>query len=201
MNAFGTNKININSCYNINIDTIQGSNKMQIVKEQSNTRTAEFISESQAANILQRNVGTLRNWRYSGRHAEFLPVFRHDGKVFYAAEDVTFFNGIKKSRIVFHVYPRTAVLFSDEPIPDVDPLQQLSTAEVAMLFGIPKASLDIWRSKGRFCDILPCERSISRVSYLASDVVDFIMNGRAYWKARSIERNHNYRPRTTPRAA
>ncbi|HCL3146631.1 hypothetical protein N5C93_30565 [Pseudomonas nitroreducens] len=168
---------------------------MQIVKEHTKTRTAEFISESQAANILQRNIGTLKNWRYSGRHSDFLPAFKLEGKFFYAAEDVNFFKNIKKSRIVFHVYPRTTVLFTDAPIPKVNPLRELSSAEVAMLFGIPKASLDIWRSKGHFFDILPYERSISRVTYLASDVAAFIMKGREYWQAQSIERNHQYRPR------
>ena len=170
---------------------------MRIIKEQVKTRTAEYVSESQAAAILGRSKGTLRNWRYNERHAQFLPYIRDDsGNVLYNVEDVNFFKTLKKSTRIIHVYPRTAALFSDAPIPALDPEKELSTAEAALIFGIPKASLNIWRSKHQFTDILPSHGSIFRMYYLAGDLTRFIREGRAYWKARSIERNHQYRPRS-----
>jgi DNA-binding transcriptional regulator YiaG len=170
---------------------------MHIIKEQVKTRTAEYVSESQAANILGKSTGTVRNWRYNGKHAQFLPHLRdEDGNVLYNIEDVMLFKSLKMIKRVFHVYPRTPALFSDAPIPALDPEKQLSTAEAALTFGIPKASLNIWRSKRQFSDILPSHGSIFRMYYLAGDLAAFIQNGRTYWKARSIERNHQYRPRS-----
>lgn len=170
---------------------------MHIIKEQVKIRTAEYVSESQAAAMLSRSKGTLRNWRYNERHTQFLPFIRDEaGNVLYNVEDVNFFKILKKSTRIIHVYPRTPALFSDAPIPELDPQKELSTAEAALVFGIPKASLNIWRSKGQFTDILPSHGSIFRMYYLAGDIAAFIQNGREYWKARSVERNHQYRPRS-----
>lgn len=170
---------------------------MHIIKEPVNTRTAEYVSESQAAAMLGRSVGTLRNWRYNERHAQFLLHIRDEaGNVLYNVEDVKFFKTLKESTRIIHVYPRTHALFSDAPIPALNPEKELSTAEAALIFSIPKASLNIWRSKRKFTDILPSHGSIFRMYYLAGDLARFIREGREYWKARSIERNHQYRPRS-----
>jgi hypothetical protein len=170
---------------------------MHIFKEQVKTRTAEYVSESQTANLLGKSTGTVRSWRYNGKHSLFLPHLRdEDGNVLYNIEDVMLFKTLRKTKRAFHVYPRTPALFSDAPIPELDPHKELSTAEAALIFGIPKASLNIWRSKRQFTDILPCHGSIFRMYYLAGDLAAFIQNGREYWKVRSIERNHQYRPRS-----
>lgn len=175
---------------------------MQIIKEKINTRTDEYVSESQAAAMLQLTKGTLRNIR-TGKLSEFIPFVRTERrKVFYKKSDVIAYRDRPKKRRVEHLYPRISILFNDAPVADLDPRAQLTTAEAALAFGISKASLQIWRSKHQFIDVLPFLGTGSgfSVHYLAGDLMHFINDGRRYWKARSIERNHQYRART-PRAA
>ncbi|HHM5016588.1 TPA: hypothetical protein ACRMAA_002000 [Pseudomonas aeruginosa] len=169
---------------------------MRIVKEQIKSRTAEYVSESQAAAMLQLAVGTLRNLRYA---EGFIPHIRGERrKVFYKRDDVIAFRDKPKKFRLEHAYPRISVLFNDTPISDLDPLTKLSTADAAMAFGISKASLQIWRSKNQFLDVLPFNGQGLGIYYLACDLAAFIMNGREYWKARSAELNYQFRPH--PRA-
>lgn len=164
----------------------KGIIKMHIIKEQVNTRTSEYVSESQAAAMLQLAVGTLRNLRTVKSNGQPIPHVKVGGKVFYKREDVTAYRDKPKTRLE-HAYPRIPVLFKDAPIPDLDPSTKLTTAEAALAFGISKASLQIWRSKRQFLTILPFFTKGHKVLYLASDIVTFIRKGREYWKSRSIE--------------
>ncbi|MBM7059350.1 hypothetical protein JQX08_01390 [Pseudomonas sp. UL073] len=169
---------------------------MRIVKEQIkiNTHTAEYVSEAQAAAILQRAVGTLRNLRTDVRGKEFIPFFRSERrKVFYKRSDVMAYRDKAKKVRFDHSYPRIPVLFNEDPLPAIDPTTKLNTAEVAA-FGISKASLQIWRSKHQFLDVLPSHGKGMAIHYLASDLTAFILKGRAYWKARSVELDYQFRP-------
>ncbi|HCF2992504.1 TPA: hypothetical protein ACPWGP_003384 [Pseudomonas aeruginosa] len=169
---------------------------MRIVKERINIRTEEYVSESQAAAMLQLAVGTLRNLRYA---EGFIPHIRGERrKVFYKRDDVIAFRDKPKKFRLEHAYPRIPVLFNDTPISDIDPLTKLTTTESAITFGISKASLQIWRSKHQFLDVLPFQGSGLGIYYLAGDLASFVMNGREYWKARSAELNYQFRPH--PRA-
>ena len=167
---------------------------MRIVKEQVKTRIAEYVSESQAASILQIAPGTLRNLRYKNSENGFIPYVRNERrKVFYKRDDVIAFRDKPKSRLE-HEYPRIPVLFNENPLPDLDPASKLTTAEAAIAFGISKASLQIWRSKHQFLDVLPFYGSGLGIHYQAGDLSSFILKGRAYWKARSVELGIQFKP-------
>lgn len=166
---------------------------MRIVKEQINTRTEEYVSESQAAAMLQLAVGTLRNLRTVKSNGQPIPHIKKCGKVFYKRDDVIAYRNKPKARLE-HEYPRIPVLFNDNPLPDLDPLTKLTTAEAAMAFGISKASLQIWRSKHLFLGVLPFRWSGMSIHYLAGDLAAFVLNGRSYWKARSIELGIHFQP-------
>jgi len=169
---------------------------MHIVKEQVKTRTVVYVSESQAAAMLQLAVGTLRNLRYA---EGFIPHIRRERrKVFYKRDDVIAFRDKPKKFRLEHSYPRIPVLFNEASISDLDPSTKLTTAEAAIAFGISKASLQIWRSKRQFLDVLPFHGKHLDIHYLAGELATFIREGRKYWKARSIELNYQFRPH--PRA-
>ncbi len=169
---------------------------MQIVKEQINTRTTDYITESQAANILQIASGTLRNLRAYRADRDFIPHVRGERrKVFYKKSDVIAYRDKpKKSLRLEHEYPRIPALFNEALLPDLDPQTKLTTAEAAMAFGISKASLQIWRSKHHFLAVLPFHGKHLDIHYLASDLATFINEGRKYWKARSVELNQAFKP-------
>ncbi|MGE8499384.1 MAG: helix-turn-helix domain-containing protein [Pseudomonas sp.] len=169
---------------------------MRIIKEQINTRTADYITESQAANILQIASGTLRNLRAYRADKDFIPHVRGERrKVFYKKSDVIAYRDKpKKSLRLEHEYPRIPALFNDTPAPNLDPQTKLTTAEAALAFGISKASLQIWRSKHHFLGVLPFHGKHLDIHYLASDLESFILKGRAYWKARSIELEIQFKP-------
>lgn len=165
---------------------------MRIIKERINIRTEEYVSESQAAVILQIAAGTLRNLRYAGK--SFIPHVRDERrKVFYKREDVIAYRDKPKSRLE-HEYPRIPVLFNDNPLPVLDPQTKLTTAEAASAFGISKASLQIWRSKRQFLGVLPFRWSGMSINYLAGDLAAFVIHGRSYWKARSIALGIPFQP-------
>ncbi|MGL4318224.1 MAG: hypothetical protein ACRCTL_16610 [Pseudomonas sp.] len=167
------------------------------MKEQVNlnTRTAEYVSEAQAAAMLQRTVGTLRNLRTDMRNKEFIPFFRSERrKVFYKIEDVIAYRDKPKKVRLEHAYPRIPVLFNEAPLPDIDWRTKLTTTEAAVAFSISKASLQIWRSKQLFLAVLPFHGKSMAIHYLAGDLASFILNGRAYWKARSLELDYQFRP-------
>jgi len=166
---------------------------MRIVKEQINIRTAEYVSESQAAVMLQIAAGTLRNLRYADK--SFIPYVRDERrKVFYKREDVIAYRDKPTKSRLEHEYPRIPVLFNDNPLPDLDPQTKLTTAEAASAFGISKASLQIWRSKHQFLGVLPFRWSGMNIHYLAGDLAAFVLNGRSYWKARSIALGIPFQP-------
>lgn len=169
---------------------------MRIIKERINMRTAEYVSESQAAVMLQIAAGTLRNLRYADK--SFIPYVRDERrKVFYKREDVVAYRDKPKARLE-HEYPRISVLFTDAPVPDIDPTTRLTTAEAATVFGISKASLQIWRSKHQFLDVLPFHGAGLGIYYIAGELAAFIQEGRRYWKARSVELGIQFQPH--PRA-
>ncbi|MCT5031096.1 helix-turn-helix domain-containing protein [Pseudomonas aeruginosa] len=165
---------------------------MRIVKERINIQTEEYVSESQAAAMLQLAVGTLRNLRYADKG--FIPHVRDERrKVFYKREDVIAYRDKPKARLE-HEYPRIPVLFNDNPLPDLDQLVKLTTAEAALAYSISKASLQIWRSKRQFLGVLPFHGGHSDIHYLAAELSAFITEGRRYWKARSIELGIQFQP-------
>lgn len=166
---------------------------MHIVKEQVNTRTAEYVSESQAAAMLQLAVGTLRNLRTVKSNQQPIPFVKNGGKVFYKKSDVIAYRDKPKTRLE-HAYPRIPVLFKDAPIPELDPQTKLTTAEAAIAFGISKASLQIWRSKSQFLGVLPFISKGHEIHYLACDLTTFVLKGRSYWKARSLELGITFQP-------
>lgn len=166
---------------------------MHIIKEQVNTRKSEYVSESQAAAMLQLAVGTLRNLRTVKSNGQPIPHVKVGGKVFYKREDVTAYRDKPKTRLE-HAYPRIPVLFKDTPIPDLDPNSKLTTAEAALAFSISKASLQIWRSKRQFLAVLPFTTKGHEVHYLAGDLATFVREGRAYWRARSVELGIPFQP-------
>ncbi|MGK8437226.1 helix-turn-helix domain-containing protein [Ectopseudomonas hydrolytica] len=166
---------------------------MRIVKEQINTRTAEYVSESQAASMLQLAVGTLRNLRTVKSNGKPIPHVKVGGKIFYKRDDVIAYKDKPKTRLE-HEYPRIPILFKDAPLPDLDPQAKLTTAEAALAFGISKASLQIWRSKRQFLGVLPFLSKGHEIHYLAADLATFVREGRAYWKARSIELGVQFQP-------
>ncbi len=168
---------------------------MHIIKERANTRTAEYVSESQAAAMLQLAVGTLRNLRTVSGKREFIPCVRGDRrKVFYKKSDVIAYRDRPKKSVPGHSYPRIPLLFTDTSITDLCPSTKLTTAEAALAYGISKASIQIWRSKHFFLDVLPFHGKRPDIYYLAGDLAAFILNGRDYWKARSIELNVQFHP-------
>ncbi|MDI3812000.1 helix-turn-helix domain-containing protein [Pseudomonas aeruginosa] len=175
------------------METQNGIIKMRIVKEQINTRTEEYVSESQAAAMLQLAVGTLRNLRTVKSNGQPIPHIKKCGKVFYKRDDVIAYRDKPRARLE-HEYPRIPVLFNDNPPPDLDPLTKLTTAEAAMAFGISKASLQIWRSKHLFLEFLPYHGKRPEIYYLACELAAFIREGRAYWKARSFELGIQFQP-------
>lgn len=161
---------------------------MQIIKERAHTRTGVYVSESQAAAILQLAVGTLRNLRTVSGKKEFIPYVRGERrKVFYKKIDVIAYRDRPKKFGPTNSYPRIPVLFNDAPIADLDPSTKLTTAEAALAYSISKASLQIWRSKHIFLDVLPFHGKRPDIYYLAGDLAAFIRAGQDYWKARSIE--------------
>lgn len=161
---------------------------MRVIKEHINTRTAEYVSESQAAAILQLAVGTLRNLRTANSNKEFIPHVRGERrKVFYKRDEVIAYRAKPRNGKLEHAYPRIPVLFNDAPIVDLDPLTRLTTAEAALAFGISKASLQIWRSKHQFLDVLPFHGKRPEIFYLAYELAAFIREGRRYWKTQSDE--------------
>ena len=168
---------------------------MHTRKESINYRSTNFMSEAQTATYLMRSKGTLRNWRGRGTHEDILPAYQTNEGVFYNTADVLSFCK-KKKKHESHKYPRISVLFNNAPPPDLDPTTRLSTAEVALAFCISKASLQIWRSKGQFLDVLPAHGHSLGTHYFAGEIAAFIIAGRKYWCAQSIERNHEYRPRS-----
>lgn len=158
-----------------------------------------LLSEKQAAEHLSRAEGTLRNWRTKKGSKVLIPFTRNDKKsVFYKLEDVLAIAESKSTKRTekLHKFPRIDILFSDSPVPDLDPSTILTTAEAALAFGISKASLQIWRSKHQFLNVLPFHGVCQDIHYLASDLSRFIREGRAYWSVLSVERNRQYRPRT-----
>lgn len=173
--------------------------KQRIVKERILTNNTMLLSEKQAAEHLDRSEGTLRNWR-TKKGSNVLIAFTRSGKnsVFYKLEDVLAIaeNKNVKRTEKLHKFPRIDILLNESPIPDLDPSTMLTTAEASIAFGISKASLQIWRSKRQFLAVLPFHSTGQDIRYLASDVFRFIREGRAYWQAQSIERNHQYRPRS-----
>lgn len=175
----------------------KGIIKMRNLNEQViiNTRTGEYISEAQAATMLQRTVGTLRNLRTDTRGKEFIPFYRTEKrKVFYKRSDVIAYRDKPKQVRFEHAYPRIPVLFSEDPLPSINPSAKLNTAEAAAAFEISKASLQIWRSKRQFLSVLPFHGTGMAINYLASDLAAFILKGRAYWKARSVELDYQFCP-------
>lgn len=166
---------------------------MHIVKEQVNTRTAEYVSESQAAAMLQLAVGTLRNLRTVKSNGKPIPPIKKGGKIFYNTDDVIAYRDKPKARLE-HAYPRIPVLFNSNPLPDLDPTTKLTTAEAALVFSISKASLQIWRSKRQFLGVLPFISKGHEVHYLVGDLATFVLEGRSYWKARSIELGIQFQP-------
>lgn len=166
---------------------------MRTVKEQVNTRTAEYISESQAAAMLRLAVGTLRNLRTVKSNGKPIPHVKVGGKVFYKREDVTTYRDKPKARLE-HEYPRIPVLFNSNPLPVLDPSTKLTTAEAALAYCISKASLQIWRSKRQFLGVLPFLSKGHEIHYLASDLAAFVNEGRSYWKARSVELGIQFQP-------
>lgn len=158
-----------------------------------------LLSEKQAAQHLSRAEGTLRNWRTKKGSNVLIPHTRNASKsVFYKLEDIL---AIAESKSIkrtekLHKFPRIDILFSDSPIPNLEPSALLTTAEAALAFGISKASLQIWRSKRQFIAVLPFYGTCQDIRYLASDLARFIHDGRVYWSALSAERNRQYRPRT-----
>lgn len=166
---------------------------MRVVKEQANTKTAEYVSESQAAAMLQLAVGTLRNLRTVKSNGRPIPHIKQGGKVFYKRDDVIAYKDRPKARLE-HEYPRIPVLFNENPLPDLDPNSKLATAEAALAFGISKASLQIWRSKRQFLGVLPFLSKGHEIHYLAADLATFVREGRAYWKARSLELGITFQP-------
>ena len=173
--------------------------KQRIVKERALTNATMLLSEKQAAEHLDRAEGTLRNWRTKKGSNILIPHVRNNSKsVFYKLEDIS---AIAESKSIMrteklHKFPRIDILFSDSPIPDLDPSTMLTTLEASLAFGISKASLQIWRSKRQFLAVLPFHGTCQDIRYLASELAHFIREGRAYWQAQSVERNHQYRPRT-----
>lgn len=157
-----------------------------------------LLSEKQAAEHLDRAEGTLRNWRTKKGSNVLIPHTRSNSKnIFYKLEDILAIadsKGIKRTEKL-HKFPRIDILFNDSPIPNLDPSTMLTTAEAALAFGISKASLQIWRSKRQFLAVLPFHGTCQDIRYLASELAHFIREGRAYWQAQSVERNHQYRPR------
>lgn len=166
---------------------------MRIVKEQIDTRTAEYVSESQAAAMLQLAVGTLRNLRTVKSNGQPIPHVKVGGKVFYKKDDVIAYRDKPKARLE-HEYPRIPVLFKETPIPVLDPAAKLTTAEAELAYSISKASLQIWRSKRQFLGVLPFHGGHSNIHYLASELEAFIRKGREYWKARSVELGIQFQP-------
>lgn len=164
-------------------------------KESINFRSTNFMSEAQTATYLMRSKGTLRNWRGRGTHKDILPAYQTSEGAFYNTDDVLSFRKRKK-KLGSHKYPRISVFFNNAPIPDLDPTTRLTTVEAALAFGISKASLQIWRSKWQFLNVLPAHGRSLDTHYLAGELAAFILKGRAYWRAQSIERNHEYRPRS-----
>lgn len=173
--------------------------KQRIVKERTLTNNTMLLSEKQAAEHLDRSEGTLRNWR-TKKGSNVLIPFTRSGKnsVFYKLEDVLAIaeNKSVKRTEKLHKFPRIDILFNDSPIPDLDPSTMLTTAEASLVFGISKASLQIWRSKRQFLVVLPFHGTCQDIRYRASDLVRFIHEGRAYWSALSAERSRQYRPRS-----
>lgn len=171
----------------------------RIFKEQALTSSTLLMTEKRAAEHLDRAEGTLRNWRTKKGSYILIPYTRNNKRsVFYKLEDVLAFAESKSAKRTekLHRFPRINVFFNDSPIPDIDPSTLLTTAETAMAFGISKASLQIWRSKRHFLSVLPFHGVCHSIRYLASDLARFINEGRAYWQAKSAERNHQYRPRS-----
>lgn len=162
-----------------------------------------LLSEKQAAEHLDRAEGTLRNWRTKKGSNILIPHTRNNSNsVFYKLEDILAIAGSKSTKRTekLHKFPRIDILFNDSPVPQIDPSTILTTADASLAFGISKASLQIWRSKRQFLAVLPFHGACQDIRYLAADLVSFIQEGRAYWKAQSVERNHQYRPRTKPSA-
>lgn len=155
-----------------------------------------FLSETQASQHLMRSKGTLRNWRGRGTHSDILPAHLTKEGVFYRFEDVLSFDERRRKKHEPHRYPRISVLLNDVSLPDIDPTTLLTTSEAALAFGISKASLQIWRSKWQFLDVLPVNGRSLKTHYLAKDLATFILEGRKYWEAQSIMRDHQYRPRS-----
>ena len=166
---------------------------MHIVKEQAHTRTAEYVSESQAAVMLQLATGTLRNLRTVKSNGQPIPHVKVGGKIFYKRDDVIAYKDKPKTRLE-HEYPRIPVLFNENPLPVLDPITKLTTAEAALAFGISKASLQIWRSKRLFLGVLPFHGAGMSIHYLAGDLAAFVHKGRSYWKARSIALGIHFQP-------
>jgi len=166
---------------------------MRIVKEQVNTRTAEYVSESQAAAMLQLAVGTLRNLRTVKSNGKPIPHIKQGGKIFYKRDDVIAYKDKPKARLE-HEYPRIPILFKEAPLPDLDLQAKLTTAEAALAFSISKASLQIWRSKRQFLGVLPFLTDGHAIHYKAGDLATFVHKGREYWKARSIELGIQFKP-------
>lgn len=168
-------------------------------KDQALTSSTFMLSEKQAAEHLNRAVGTLRNWRMKNGSNVLTPYTRNDKNgVFYKFDDVMAIAESKSAKRTekLHKFPRIDILLNDSPLPDIDPPTMLTTAEAALVFGISKASLQIWRSKRQFLGVLPHYGVCQDIHYLASDLTRFIHEGRSYWRALSVEQNRQYLPRT-----
>lgn len=140
---------------------------------------SSFISEKEAAEIIKRSEGTLRNWRSSGRYFDSIPSYKYRNGIFYRRADIDIFS-CDYRREQFS-YPQIQILLDDSPIPEMDPGLQMTTPEVASIFGLSAASMAIWRSKGLYSTVLP-HLGMRQVRYASQDIKSFIINGRAYFK-------------------
>lgn len=166
---------------------------MPIIKERINKKIAEYVSELQAAAMLQLSAGRLRNLRTVKSNNQPIPFIKNGGKVLYKKSDVIAYGDRPKFRPE-HEYPRIPILFNETPLPDLDSASKLTTAEAALIYGISKASLQIWRSKRQFLTVLPFHGGHSDIHYVAAELATFITEGRSYWKARSVELGIQFQP-------
>lgn len=62
--------------------------------------TGDFISAKETAAILAVSVETLRFWRYTGKHKEYLTPYAHiSRRVFYKRDDVLRFSDLSMTAI------------------------------------------------------------------------------------------------------
>lgn len=157
-------------------------NESKITKlKDSEMINSEFVSEAEAAEIIGRSEGTLRNWRVADRFLKEIPTFTFRRAIFYRRADVLAFSPERQKNE--YIYPRCEVLFSDKDFPSFSSTHDFSTDALAEVFGLSSASLKIWRSKGLYGDVLPFDTDPSgRISYSFKNIEAFINGGRKYFK-------------------